>query len=129
MCSDTNVVHVDSYCSPEWFVFEDDVTIDEVHHRLEGRWGVGETEIHHCRFEKPISGFKGCFVFVSFPNAYVVVPPSYVEFCVDMRVAQITYEIGNEGKGILIPNRDCIDFSVVLNWAEFPILFTNEEKG
>ena len=110
-------------------MFEDDVTIDEVHHRLEGRWGVGETEIHYCRFEKPISGFKSCLVFVPVTNAYVVVPPSYVKFRVDMRVAQITYEIRNEGKGILVSDRDCIDFSVVLNRAEFPILFANEEKG
>src|SRR6266702_5817739 len=85
--SDTNVVHINSYCSPEWFVLENNITIDEVHHRLKGRWGVGETEIHHCRFEEPISGFKGRFVFVSFTNVDVVVPPSYIELCIDVRVA------------------------------------------
>src|SRR6266702_1391828 len=85
--SDTDVIHVNSYCGPEWFVFEDDVMIDEVHHRLKSRWGVGETEIHHGRFEKPISGLKGCLVFVSFANTYIVVPPPYVATCVDMRIA------------------------------------------
>src|SRR6266702_3525358 len=128
-CSDTNIIHIDSYCGPEQFVFEDNITIDEVHHRLEGRWGVGETEIHYCRFKEPISGFKGCLVFVSVANAYVIVSPAYVEFCVDMCVAQITYKISDEGKRILISNRDCVDFSVVLNRADFSILFANEEKG
>jgi len=36
--SDANVVHVDSDSCAEWFVFEDDVAIDIVHHGLEGCW-------------------------------------------------------------------------------------------
>src|SRR6266702_3349455 len=84
---DTDIVHIDSYCGSEWFVLEDNITIDEVHHRLEGRWGVGETEVHHRRFEESVSGFKCCLVFVSITNSYVIIPPSDVEFGVYMSVA------------------------------------------
>src|SRR6266702_3161904 len=120
---DTDIVHVNSYRGAEWFVFEDNVTIDEVHHRLESRWGVCETEVHHCRFEKPISGFEGCLVLVAVANTDVVIPPSDVEFCVDVCVTQIAYKISDEGKGVLISNRDCVDLSIVLDRSEFSILF------
>ncbi len=110
-------------------MFKNDITIDEIHHRLESCWGVCETEIHHGRFEKSISGFEGCLVFVPFANADVIVPPSYIEFRVDVRIAQIAYKIGDEGKGVLVPDCYCVDLSIVLNRSEFPILFTNEEKG
>src|SRR6266702_3666439 len=125
----TDVVHVNSDCGPERFVFKNDITIDEVHHRLESRWGVGETEIHHGRFKKPVSGFEGCLVFVPFADTDVIVSPSYIEFCVDVCVAQIAYKIGDEGKGVLIADCYCIDLSIVLNRSEFSILFANEEKG
>src|SRR6266702_164513 len=128
-CGDTDVVHVNSYCGPERFMFENDVTIDEVHHRLESCWGVGETEIHHGGFKESISGFKGCFVFVPFANTDVIVPPSYIKFCIDVGIAQIAYKIGDEGKGILVSDCDCVDLSVILDRSEFSILFTNEEKG
>ncbi len=38
MGGDSNVVHVDSNSCTEGFVLENGVTIDVVHHGLEGRW-------------------------------------------------------------------------------------------
>src|SRR6266571_561770 len=127
--SDANVIHVDSDCCSERFVFEDNITIDEVHHRLECCWGVGKAEIHYRRFEEPVSCLKGGFVFVPFVDAHVVVSPSYVEFRIDVCVTQVSYEIRNKWKGILISNCDRVDFSVILDRAQFPILFANEEEG
>src|SRR6266571_4311324 len=89
--SNTNVVHIDSYSSSKRLVFEDGVAINKIHHRLEGCWGIGKTEVHYRWFEKPISGFKGCFVFVAFTNTDIIIPPPYVELCVNVCVAQISY--------------------------------------
>src|SRR6266702_3357143 len=128
-CGDTDVIHINSYGGSERLVFEDDIAVYEVHHCLEGGWGIGESEIHHRRFEEPVSGFKGCFVFVAFANAYVVVSPPYVEFGINVRIAQVAYEIRDKGKRVLIPDSDGVNLLVVLDRAEFPILFANEEKG
>ena len=111
---DSNVVHVNSDSRTERFVFEDGVVVNIVHHCLERCWRIGESEIHDRRFEKSISGFKRCLLFISFANTYVIIPPSNVKFCVYVCVAEITDKIHNQGKGILISNGEGIDFSVVL---------------
>ncbi len=85
--SNTNVVHVYADRRTERFVFENDVTVDKVHHSLKRRRRIGESKIHHCRFEKSVSGFKGGFLLVSFADPYVIVTPSYVEFGIDVCIA------------------------------------------
>src|SRR6266702_4829801 len=85
--SNTNVVHVYADRRTERFVFENDVTVDKVHHSLKRRQRIGESKIHHCRFEKSISGFKRIFLLVSFVDPYVIVTPSYVEFGIDVCIA------------------------------------------
>src|SRR6266702_4052985 len=90
---DADVVHVDSNGRTKGFVLEDDIAVDVVHHGLEGRWRIGESEVHDRRLEKSVSGFKCCLLFVSFSDAYIVVPPPDVEFRVDMCVSKITDKI------------------------------------
>ena len=90
---DSNVVHIDSNSRAEGFVFEDSVTVNVVHHSLEGCWRISESEIHDCRFEKPVSGFERCFPFISLADPDIVIPPSDVELRVNMRVAKIADEI------------------------------------
>ena len=74
-------------------MFENGVAVDEVHHSLERRWRVGESEIHDRRFKKSVSGFKCGLFLVSFTNTHVIVSPPYVEFGIDMRIAEIVNEI------------------------------------
>ncbi len=83
---DTDIIHVDADCCPQRLMFENDVLIDVVHHGLERRWQIGESKIHDCRFKKSVSGFKRRFLLVSFMDTYVIVPPSHVEFGVDVCV-------------------------------------------
>src|SRR6266702_6066986 len=90
-----NVVHVYPNSCAEGFMFEDNVPIDVVHHGLESRWQVGESEIHDCRFKKSVSGFKRRFLLVSFANAYIVVPPSDIKLRIDVGIAEVTDEICN----------------------------------
>ncbi len=91
--SDSNVVHVDSDSRAERFVLEDDVTVDVVHHCLECRWRIGESEIHDRRLKKSVSGFERCLLFISFANAYIVVSPSNVKFCIDVCVTEVADEV------------------------------------
>ncbi len=125
---DPNVVHINSDSRAKGFVFEDGVTIDVVHHGLEGRWRISESEIHNCRFEESISGFECHFLLVSFADTYVVVPPSNIKLCVDMCVAKIADEIRDQGKGVLIPNGEGVDFVIILYWLQFAIFFADEEE-
>ncbi len=89
----SNIVHINSDSRAEWFVLEDNVSIYVVHHRLESCWRIGEPEIHDCRFEESVSGFKRRFLLVSFVDTYIVVPPSDVKFGIDMCVAEIVDEV------------------------------------
>src|SRR6266702_3626692 len=97
-CSDTNVVHIDADSSSKWFMFDDDIAINVVHHSLEGRWRICKPEIHDRRFEKTVSGLKCRFLFIAFADAYIVISPSDVELCVYVCVAEIADEIHDEKK-------------------------------
>jgi len=125
---DTDVVHIDADSGSKWFMLDNDVAVDVVHHSLEGRWRVGEPEIHDRGFEKTVSGFKGRFLFITFADAYIIIPPSDVEFCVYVCVAEVANEVPDEREGVLIPNRECVDFSIILHGSQFAIFFFNEEK-
>jgi len=92
---DTNVIHIDADRCSKGFVFKNNIPIDVVHHGLEHRWGVGKLEVHDRGFEKSISGFKGCFLFIPFADSYVIVPPSDVKFRVYVCVAKVPNEVCN----------------------------------
>ncbi len=114
---DPNVIHINPDCHSKGFVFEDNVLVDIVHHGLEGCWRVGESEVLDHRFEKSISCFKCHFLFVTFTDVHVVVPPSDIKFCIYMCVAEVTNKICDEGKGVLVSDGDGVDLSVVLHWS------------
>ncbi len=125
---DTDVIHIDADGGPKWFMLDDDIAVDVVHHSLEGRWRVCKPEIHNCGFEKTVSGFKCRFLFIAFADAYIVVPPSDVKLCVYVCVAEVADEICDEREGVLISDCECVDLSVVLHGSQFTVLFLDEEK-
>ena len=86
-------IHIDADSGPQLFMLEDSVAVDEVHHGLEGCWRVCEAKVHDHWFEEAVFGLECCFVFVSFSNMYVIVSPSYIQFSVDMCIAQVMYEV------------------------------------
>src|SRR6266702_124462 len=92
---DSDVVHVDPNSCTKTFMFENDVAVDVIHHRLESRWRIGKSKIHDRRFKKPVSGFECCLLFVSLPNAYIVVPPANIKFRVDVCVTEVTDKVCN----------------------------------
>src|SRR6266702_1121598 len=112
--SDTNVVHVDADGGTKGFMLEDSVAIDEVHHRLKGRWRIGKSEIHDRRFKEAVSGFECRLGLISFADAYVIVSPADVELCINVCVAEVSDEIRDQGKRVLISDREGVNFPVIL---------------
>ncbi len=125
---DTDVIHVNTDCGAEWFMFEDYVAIDVVHHGLERCWGIGESEIHDRRFKKSVSRFKCCFWFISFADAHVIITPSDVKFGVYMCITEVSDEVCDERKGVLVSDGNGVDLSVVLHQSHFAVLFVDEEE-
>jgi len=81
------------YSGPLELMFEDDVLKDVVHHGLERCWGVGESEVHDGGFKESMPHFESRFPFVPFFYAYVVIPPSNVQFCVNMGVTEVLCKV------------------------------------
>jgi hypothetical protein len=52
---------------------------DVIHHGLKGGRGVGEAKEHNSRFKESLARLEGGFPFVTFFDADVVIPPSYVK--------------------------------------------------
>jgi len=67
-------------------------------------------------------------VFISLANVDVVVPPLNVEFGIYMRIAEVSYKVGDQQEGVLVVYSDGVDLSVVLHQSQFSVLFANEEK-
>jgi len=60
---------------------------------------------------------------------HVVISPSYVQFGIYVRIAQILYEVQYEGKWVLVMHSEGVDLPVVLYWSQFAILFAYKEEG
>ena len=73
-------------------------------------------------------GNEGSFPLVAIFDAYIIIPPSYVELGEDLGIAQFIDEVGNKGKGIGVADRVFVDVSVVLAGSESSILFLDEEE-
>jgi hypothetical protein len=111
------VVHVYSNVSAQWVVFRDGGAENIIHECLERGGRVTETKVHHRWFEEPSAGFERRFMFISCFDLDVVIPLSYVEFCVDIRVSEISYEISNQGKRVLVLYGPLVQFPIVLYGA------------
>ena len=81
---DENVVHVDRNVS-----FIDEISENEVHHRLEGGRGVREAEKHNHGLEKAAVCLESRLPLIPIANAYVIVPPSDVQFCEERQPAAV----------------------------------------
>ena len=79
---DKNIVHVNRDVS-----FIDEFPKDEIHHGLEGRWGICKAEEHDHWFEQTAVRFKGCFPLVAIADTYVIVTPSDIQLCKECRSA------------------------------------------
>ena len=79
-----DVVHIDGDVT-----FVDEVAENEVHHGLEGGWGVGEAEEHNHGLEETSIRFESCFPLIAIADAYVVISPSDIQLREECRSATV----------------------------------------
>ena len=92
------------------------ISVNGVHHGLKGGWRVSQTEEHNRGFEQAVACFEGRLMFVAFSDPNIVIPPSDVEFSVDMCNAEVEDKVGDKGEWVLVTNRELVDVSIVLYW-------------
>ena len=72
---DQNVIKVHTYNTILNQILE-----DVVHHCLEGRWGVGQSEKHHKGFKESSICTKGCLPFIAIFHTHIIVSPLNIRF-------------------------------------------------
>src|ERR1700761_6834356 len=99
-------------------MLDDGVAVDVVHHCLEGRWGIGETEEHDSRFIEPSVCFEGSLPLVPFLDLYIVIPPSDIQLRIDVCSPQVVYKCRDEGEWVLVTHSPFVNRPVVLYQAQ-----------
>src|SRR6266702_2417871 len=92
-CCNPDVVHVYADCCALWFMFQYDILVDMVHHHLKCGWQVCKAKVHNHGFIEAISHLEGCFIFISFPDSNIIVPPMNIKFHIYVGIAQILNEV------------------------------------
>ena len=110
LCKDQNVVQV-HYDDP----FRYDSSEDVVHHSLEGSGAVGHSEKHYEGFEETTVGMKGCLLFVSGLDAYIIETPADIQFCEIPGSAELGDEFRDEGERVSVFDSYGVQCTVVLD--------------
>src|SRR3981189_3157846 len=121
-CKDEDVVEINGDDT-----LGDKVFKDLVHHRLEGRRAVGQSEVHHQWFEQTAIRSKRRFPFIAFFYPHIVISPADVEFSKVLCALESVNEVVNGGEGIAILPSDQIKRAIVLYEAKFSVLLLDEE--
>src|SRR3979490_940971 len=121
-CKDEDVVEINGDDT-----LGDKVLKNLVHHRLEGRRAVGQSEVHHERFKQTAISSKRCFPFIPFFYPHIVIPPADVELGEVLRAFKSVNEVVNEGKGIAIFSGDQVERAIVIYKAKFSLFLLDEE--
>src|SRR3979490_500885 len=124
-CKDEDVVEING----------DDTLGDEVfenliHHRLESRRAVGQSEVHHEWFKQTAISSERRFPFIAFFYPHIVIPPADVELGEVLRAFESVNEVVNERKGVAILSGDQVERAIVLDKAKPSVLlFDEEDRG
>ncbi|KIN95622.1 hypothetical protein M404DRAFT_165405 [Pisolithus tinctorius Marx 270] len=104
------------------------VTEDVIHHILEGRRRVAETEVHDQWFICPFMSDEGSLPFVSFLYTNIVVSPSEIHLGEELTALELLInKLRNERERVRILDCMFIKIPVVLYHMLLPIFLWNEE--
>lgn len=59
---------------------------DVIHHSLEGSGRVGKAKEHNCGFLQAVVCFESHLMFIACLDMYIVVSPSNIQFCINVRL-------------------------------------------
>ncbi len=92
-------------------------------------WGFRHVSVMSQVSKEKMKRVRIVTLFIPLTNSYIVVAPSDVEFCIYVCVTEISDEVRNQRKGILVLDCDGVNLAIVLDRSHFAILLSNEEKG
>ena len=90
-CEDQNIVEVHTYDT-----FSNQILEDVIHHCLEGRWGVAQSEKHHQGFKESSICMKGHLPFIAVFHTHIIVSPSNIKFCEVLGSSKLVYKVQNQ---------------------------------
>ena len=67
-------------------------------------------------------------MFVPCLDADIVVPPPYVQLCVDHGPSQFSDQRGDEGERVLVAHRPFVNVPVILHRPQLPVFLFDEEE-
>src|SRR3981189_277427 len=123
-CEDEDVIEVDGDNT-----LGDEVLEDFVHHCLEGRRAVGQSKVHHKRFEQTAISSKRRFPFIAFFYPHIVIPPADVKLGEVLRAFESVNEVINEREGVAVLPSDQVERAIVLHEAKLSVFLLDEEDG
>ena len=123
MSTNGEVIHVDDKPS-----IPDVVGEIEIHKCLECRWGATESKKHHRWFEQPQRHNESSLPLITFFDSNVVIPPLYVEFGKEGKLAKVVDKVGDKRQGVCVLDCMFVKITIVLDWPKFSILLFDKEK-
>jgi hypothetical protein len=109
--------------------FHNEILENVVHHGLEGRGRVSESEKHHQRFIEAAMGIKCCSPLITHFHLHILVPPPHIELSEELCILKLIHQFGNEGKRVAILDCNRVQCAIVLYKMKGSILLFDEEDG
>ena len=119
---DQNVIQIDND-----HTFRNELPEQVVHHGLEGRRAVGQSEEHHQRFKESARSPKCGLPLVTLLDPDVVETPPDVELGEVASVPEFVHQVRDERKRVPILDRHVVELPIVLNQAERSVLLLDKE--
>ncbi|KDQ32417.1 hypothetical protein PLEOSDRAFT_1034529, partial [Pleurotus ostreatus PC15] len=119
---DQDVVQIDNN-----HTFHNELPEQVVHHGLEGRRAVGQSEEHHQRFEESARSPKCGLPLITLLDPDIVETPPDVELGEVASVPEFIHQVRDERKWVPILDRHAVELPVVLDQAERSVLLLNKE--
>ena len=97
LCSDGDVVHINTNKSTQGVVFGDHLPVYIIHEGLEGGWRVAKAKHHDLGLVEATTGFECGFVGIGLLDANIIVSLSYIELSVQACAPEVSDEVADEG--------------------------------
>jgi hypothetical protein len=107
--------------------FHNEILENVIHHGLEGRGRVSESEKHHQRFIEVAIGMKCHLPLIACLHPHILVPPPHIKLSEELHTSKLIHQFGKEGERIAILDHDGVQHAIILYKAKRSILLFDEE--
>src|SRR5258708_3663602 len=100
---------------------------DVVHHHLEHRGGVAQSEEHDSWFKQALVSPECGLPLITLLDPHIVEPPVEVEYGEELSTMEVGQDIRDEGEGVGVLDHDLIQLLIVLYKVKQTILLLDKE--